>query len=100
MIIYILICYGLTQILCYGKIFDKIRPNNPFFRCSMCIGFWTGLIVYLLMFLSTMNPFASFCFVDMLFASCLSSGTSYILDKLVGDKGINTNVQYSNKMDD
>lgn len=99
MIIYIFVCYGLTQILCYGKIFDKIRPNNPFFKCSMCVGFWAGLFVYILMSLSTFNPFV-FSLIDMFLMSCLSSGTSYILDKLVGDKGININVQYSNKMDD
>jgi len=40
LLVFILACYGLTNILTYGKIFDKIRPKEHFFHCSMCVGFW------------------------------------------------------------
>lgn len=90
-IIFILCCYGLTQILCYGKIFNSIRPKDgklgELFSCSMCTGFWVGLILWLL------NPLTQlFIFDDNLFTGfllgCLSSGTSYLLDKIVSDEGI------------
>jgi hypothetical protein len=44
---------GLTFILKYGSILDyprsQIRKLNPFFeelfKCSLCLGFWSGLFV-------------------------------------------------------
>jgi hypothetical protein len=94
---FILICYGLTQILCYGKIFDNIRPeSNSFgglgllFHCSMCMGFHVGLFVYLFSTFSKLFTF-EFSFIDMFFMACLSSGTSYILDKLIDDNGLRVN---------
>lgn len=41
--------FGLTFILVYGHIFDKIRPKNGWFgqlfKCSLCLAIWaaTGL---------------------------------------------------------
>ena len=46
-LIYFILCaYGLTQILVYAHIFDKIRPDRKFFKCSMCMGFWVGVFLY------------------------------------------------------
>jgi hypothetical protein len=91
---FILVCYGLTQILCYGKIFDKVRPNKEWlfgfgllFHCSMCMGFHVGWLVYTLSLFSKLFIF-EFNFIDMFFMACLSSGTSYILDKLIDDEGL------------
>jgi len=44
---------GLTFILKYGSIFDfprdELRKLSPYFgelfKCSLCLGFWSGLIV-------------------------------------------------------
>lgn len=44
---------GLTFILKYGSIFDfprnELRKLGPYFeelfKCSLCLGFWSGLIV-------------------------------------------------------
>jgi len=40
---FILIAYGLTQILVYGEIFNRLRPKKGrlkgFATCPMCIGF-------------------------------------------------------------
>ena len=47
MIWFILAAYGLTQILVYSKIFEKIRPNRDQYgligymaNCGMCMSFW------------------------------------------------------------
>ena len=83
---FILACYGLTQILAFATIFNKIRPNHHFFHCPMCIGFWAGVVLLLL------NPFTElFTFdvtlVNALLLGWLSSGTSYALCMLISDGG-------------
>lgn len=91
LLFFILSSYGLTQILCYGKIFDRWRPINgmmgDLFSCSMCMGFWVGI------FLSAFDPFTglfslSAGIADSFVLGLVSSGTSYLLDKMVGDEGI------------
>jgi hypothetical protein len=98
LLFFVLSSYGLTQILCYGKIFDKWRPTSgklgELFSCSMCTGFWVGL------FLGGIEPFTqlfslSANFVDIFLLGCTSSGTSYILDKVVGDDGIKIHKRWS-----
>ena len=84
-LLFILSCYGLTQILCYGKIFDKWRPTQgrlgELFSCSMCMGFWVGVFIYWLF--NPFDPTLGFAY------GCLSSGTSYALCQIFGDEGIN-----------
>ncbi len=88
-LIYFIFCaYGLTQLLCYGKIFDKIRPSFYMFTCPMCMGFWAGI------FLFSINPLTElfsyeYNFVNALLLGWLSSGTSYVFVTLFGDDGIN-----------
>jgi len=96
LIYFILISYGLTQIMVYGSIFDPVRPSDgklgELFQCSMCLGFWVGIVVYGLSFytelftfeLNGANPFL---------LGCLSSGTSYILSQLFDDEGIKIKVE-------
>jgi len=87
-LIYFILCsYGLTQILLYGHIFDRIRPDKKFFKCSMCIGFWVGLILYSLNGYTDLYSF-EYNFINPLLLGCLSSGTSYILGVIIGDGGI------------
>ena len=79
--------YGMTQILCYGKVFDFMRPDYYFFHCPMCIGFWVGV------FLWGVNNFTElFMFevnlANLLLCGWLSSGTSYILCQVFDDDGI------------
>jgi hypothetical protein len=88
MLWFILVCYGLTQILVYGSIFNKIRPKQHFFHCPMCMGFWVGVIVCLIspeteLFTFEINA------VNLLLCGWLSSGTSYALCMIIGDEGIN-----------
>tara|TARA_Y100000592_G_C5479941_1_gene324730 strand:+ start:5885 stop:6229 length:345 start_codon:yes stop_codon:yes gene_type:complete len=87
-ILYFILCsYGLTQILVYSKIFEKIRPRHYFFHCPMCVGFWVGALLVLL------NPFTElFTFdvsvVNLFLMGWLSSGTSYALCMLISDGGL------------
>jgi hypothetical protein len=88
LLIFILICYGMTQIIVYGSIFDEYRPSNKFFHCSMCIGFHVGWVVYLLSFLTDFIFLGNFNLIALFFLSCISSGTSYVLCNIFTDEGI------------
>ena len=86
-----LVCAGLTQILVYGKIFDKIRPTKGWMgellSCPMCTGFWSGL------FLWAANGFTELFTFDYspvtgLFLGCLGSFVSYVLAMTFDDNGI------------
>lgn len=91
---FILVCFGCTNILAYGKIFDAVRPKHKFFHCPMCLGFWVGALFSLVL----KSPFVlneisgvSNIMIDgfnMFLCGCLSSGTSYMLAMIVGDGGI------------
>ena len=90
LIYFVLIAYGLTQILVYGKIFDRWRPKSGQLRklleCPMCMGFHVGW------FLMLLSPFTELFSFDVTVANFfllgwLSSGTSYIMN-MFGDEGI------------
>ena len=91
LIYFILIAYGLTQILVYGKIFDRVRPSTgkagEMFGCTMCMGFHVG---WLLMLLSPFTELFNFDItaINFFLLGWLSSGTSYVLNTIVGDEGI------------
>ena len=91
---FILVAYGMTQLIVYASIFNKIRPTKEWlggfgelFHCPMCMGFWVGV------FLCGINDFTElFTFehtiVNYFILGCLSSGTSYVLNMVFGDCGI------------
>ena len=96
LLLFILACFGLTQILIYGKIFDSIRPKHYFFHCSMCIGFWVGLALGTpIVLLGGFGFFEGQLLFEQIFeifaAGCISSGTSYALCSIFSDDGININ---------
>tara|TARA_Y100001938_G_scaffold144688_1_gene219778 strand:+ start:423 stop:872 length:450 start_codon:yes stop_codon:yes gene_type:complete len=93
---FVLTGYGLTQLLVYGSIFKKqrefIKSKSEFLgelvHCPMCTGFWVGS------FLLCINPFTElFNFdvnlVNFLICGWLGSGTSYIMNMVFSDKGMN-----------
>jgi len=89
---FVLAAYGLTQLLVYGRIFDKIRPKGYFWSCPMCVGFWVGV------FLCVINPLTElFIFeltvVNFLICGFISSGTSYILNMVFGDSGLKLDIK-------
>lgn len=96
LLLFILVAFGLTQILVYGSIFNSIRPTQGFFGtlfgCPMCMGFWSGVILW------ASNHYTSLFSFDYspltgLWLGCLASGTSYVLNMLFGDRGIRLNVE-------
>ena len=98
-LLFILACFGLTQILVYATILDCIRPKQglwgELFKCPMCMGFHVGWIVGLLSSVSTIINM-EFNIIDLFLLACISSGTSYVLCSIFTDFGINFNI---NKQD-
>ena len=86
LIYFILISFGLTQILTYGKVFNSIRPKNYFFHCPMCIGFWVGAFLFGINHFTELFTF-KYNLINLLLLGCLSSGTSYVLCCLFDDDG-------------
>ena len=91
LVYFILIAYGLTQIIVYGKILNKIRPTQGWLgellSCPMCTGFWVGVFLWVLNGTTELFTF-DYSIVTGLLLGCLSSGTSYVLNMLFGDQGI------------
>ena len=84
---FLITCYGLTSILVYGRIFDRVRPAHHFFHCPVCVGFWVGV------FLMLLNPHTELftyriSVANALILGSVSSGISYILSMIFGDEGI------------
>lgn len=91
---FVLAAFGLTQILVYGKILNRVRPTKGFlgdlFRCPMCLGFWVGCFIWFVDSYTSLFTFDNSILTGFLLG-CISSGTSYILCTLFGDEGININ---------
>lgn len=93
---FILIAYGLTQILVYSELpwLKRMRPSKEaargygkVFHCPMCMGFHVG---WFLMLLSPFTELFNFdvTVTNFFLLGWLSSGTSYVLNMIFGDKGI------------
>jgi hypothetical protein len=95
LLLFVLAAYGLTQIIVYGKIFEKIRPSYHFFHCPMCIGWWVGLFLWAINQYTELFSF-DYSLATAFLLACVSSGTSYIMNMIFGDKGINFEI-WSNK---
>jgi hypothetical protein len=118
-LLYFILCaYGLTQILVYGSIFNGIRPpKNKYgkigelFHCPMCMGFWVGVFLWAISSWTSLFTFENILLLrntasgmtatfqlenlwDGFLLGCLSSGTSYVLNMIFGDEGININENY------
>jgi len=94
--VFILSCAGLTQILCYASILDFIRPKTgifgELFRCSMCLGFHVGYLMFMLFWCAGIHLFPNFYIGTFVYA-LISSFCSYILDKSCSDEGIVINLK-------
>ena len=94
LIFFILSAYGLTQILVYGSIFNKLRPPKKWlrglgelFHCPMCMGFWVGVFLFGINAYTELFTF-DYTIANLFILGWLSSGTSYILNMFVGDCGL------------
>jgi hypothetical protein len=81
---------GITFIIVYGKIFNKIRPTTGWlgklFSCTLCTGFWVGA------FLCGINDYTElFSFehtvANYLLCGGIGSTFSYAFDAVLGDNG-------------
>jgi len=91
---FILAAYGMTFILVYGSIFDRLRPEcgtywglGKLFSCPLCMGFWVGVFLW---GISPMTELFSFSTspITAFICGCISAGTSYLLSAIVDDEGI------------
>ena len=100
LIYFVLTAYGLTQILIYGKIFERIRPPKKkfkgFFHCPMCIGFWSGAFLFGINEWTELFTF-EYSLANLFILSWLASGTSYVLTMLVADNGFQMGVNKNNE---
>ncbi len=94
LVYFILTAFGLTQILVYASIFDKIRPSaeafwglGEVFHCPMCMGFWSGVFLFGINEFTELFTF-DYNIANLLILGCLSSGTSYVLNMVFGDEGL------------
>ena len=102
---FILCAYGLTQILVYGHVFEKIRPKKEWlkgfgrlFHCPMCMGFWVGVFLWGINGFTELFTF-EYNFANLLICGWLSSGTSYIFNVLFCDNGIQIGVHNGKSLD-
>ena len=100
---FMLAAYGLTQILVYGKIFQNYRPDKEalkgwgeLFHCPMCMGFWVGLFLFFINGFTELFTF-DYNVVNALICGWVSSATSYVLNMLFGDSGLNLNLGDNNE---
>ena len=94
LIYFILAAYGLTQILVFGSIFNKIRPPKSWlhgfgklFHCPMCMGFWVGIFLFGINSYTELFTF-EYSAASALILGCLSSGTTYLMSVLANDFGL------------
>ena len=95
LIYFVLAAYGLTQILVYGSIFDKVRPTTGWFgalfSCPMCVGFWVGVLLFGINGWTELFTY-EYNLVNLLILGWLSSGTSYVFNMVFSDKGVQIGV--------
>lgn len=93
LLIFILLGYGITNILVFGSIFeywrnfwDKNSPNffGKLFSCPMCLSTWIGFILsYLFLTSSVYTPMASYGLdimpLNVFLDGCLMSGGVWLI---------------------
>ena len=91
---FVLAAYGLTQILVYSKIFEKLRPRRDQYgligymaNCTMCMGFWVGMFLFFINGWTELFTF-KYSIGNMFICGWISSGTSYMLSALIKDEGL------------
>jgi len=97
LVYFILASYGLTQILLYGSVFNKVRPSKDWlfgfgklFHCPMCMGFWSGVFLFGINKYTELFTF-EYVLANLLILGSLSSGTCYLIGVLVDDFGLKIN---------
>lgn len=81
----ILACVGLTYILKYGSILNiprgiltKFKIFQELFKCSLCLGFWSGVII------SYINYIFKLCVTqDMILLPFIGACVCWVADSVV-----------------
>jgi hypothetical protein len=106
-LLFILIGYGISNIIVYGSIFkgfrsfwDRVNPSffGSLFGCMMCTPFWVGFFLSLIFQITgyiTMSPL-NYVGVDNIYMSvfldaCLCSGTTWLIHTFqeMGERAFN-----------
>ena len=94
LVYFILATYGLTQILVFGSIFNKIRPSKEYlygfgklFHCPLCFGFHSGWFLFAINEWTELFTF-DYTIANFFICGFVGAGTSYLLSMIVGDEGI------------
>jgi len=61
------------------------------FSCPMCVGFWVGVLLWAVNYFTTLFTF-DYNPVTGILLGCLSSGTSYVLNMVTGDRGLRIDI--------
>jgi hypothetical protein len=95
LIYFVLACWGLSQAILYGSIFDKIRPSREWlygfgklFHCPMCVGFHIGWFLFVINGFTELFNF-EYTVANFFICGWVSSATTYSLVNLFGDSGFN-----------
>lgn len=87
LLLFALAVWGMTHILVFGEIFERIRPKHRFFHCPMCIGFHAGWFLFLLFRFAGIRLFPNICFGMFVFG-CIGSAVSFALIFTFTEEGI------------
>ena len=94
-ILIVLVTYGISNIIVFGSLFEKLRDTAQLFspnfwgkllNCMMCTPFWVGFFLSLGALLSGYTQFSPFynvglenIYLAIFLDSCLLSGTTWLI---------------------
>ena len=89
-LIWILAAYGMSQIIVFGSIFQKLRDwlirNSEFFgdlvQCMMCTSTWVGFF-FSLVFFSPTDTMTTIPYVNIFFDGMLASGSVWGINSII-----------------
>lgn len=93
-VIFILVCYGITSIVIYGSIFYPIISRtkgmlNDLLTCPLCFSTWVGFFIgWALLASGFETPIHSYLdipnLIDIFFCGMLSAGGVWLIENLKG----------------
>jgi hypothetical protein len=91
MLFWILAAYGMSTIIVYGSIFEKLRgfviKQSTFFgtliTCMMCTSFWVGAFMSLSLKGLSNHYLTAPWFVYLFFDACFTSGAVWALNGII-----------------
>lgn len=87
LLLFIGACYGITNILVFGSIFEGsrnlLRTNSKFFgdlvSCMMCTSFWVGALVSMTVYSPTLTSGFTNHPLNVFFDAAFASGVVWLL---------------------